>query len=113
LEATRTIAARDVSAFKLEVRRRFHMGDESIIAYAAPMGLEPEGRRATGFVARFEAGGKSCDFTTAGYNESVDSAAIVAVARLILCDPVSALLSGPAKVQSALHCWARQMRHAF
>jgi hypothetical protein len=109
LKPTRTIAARDVSAFEREVRRRFHMGEESIIAYAAPMALQPEGRRATGFVARVEAGGKSCDFAIAGYTETADSDAIVAMARLILCDPVStltppeirvsALLNGAEKVQ--------------
>ena len=39
LKPTRTIAALDVSAFEREVRRRFHMGEERIIACAAPMAL--------------------------------------------------------------------------
>jgi hypothetical protein len=103
LKATRTIAARDVSAFEREVRRRFHMGDESIIAYAAPMALQPEGRRATGFVARVEAGGKSCDFAIAGYMETADSDAIVAMARLILCDPVSTLTPPEIRVSALLN----------
>lgn len=103
LKATRTIAARDVSAFEREVRRRFHMGDESMIAYAAPMALQPEGRRATGFVARVEAGGKSCDFAIAGYTESADSKAIVAMARLILCDPVSTLTPPEIRVSALLN----------
>ena len=103
LKATRTIAARDASAFEQEVRRRFHMGDESIISYAAPMALQPEGRRATGFVARVEAGGKACDFAIAGYTETADSDAIVAMARLILCDPVSALTPPEIRVSALLN----------
>ncbi len=91
LKATRTIAARDISAFEREVRIRFYMSDESIIAYAELMALQPKGRRATGFIARVEADGKSCDLAIAGYSENVDSAAIVAVARRILCNPVSTL----------------------
>ena len=82
---------RDASAFEREVRRRFHMGEESIIAYAAPTALKPEGRRATGFVARVEAGCKSCDLAIAGCKETAESKAIVAIARLILCDSVSTL----------------------
>jgi len=103
LNATRTVAARDVLAFEHEVRRRFHMGDQSIISSAAPMALQPEGRRATGFVARIKASGKSCDFAIAGYTESVDSTAIVAVARLILCDPVSTLTSPEIRVSALLN----------
>lgn len=103
LKAVRTLAARDVSAFEREVRRRFHMGDESIIAYAAPMALEPDGRRATGFVARVDAGGKSCDFAIAGYTETAQSDRIVAMARIILCDPVSALTPPEIRVSALLN----------
>lgn len=103
LKAVRTLAARDVKAFEREVRRRFHMGDESIIAYAAPMALEPDGRRATGFVARVDAGGKSCDFAIAGYTETEHSERIVAMARIILCDPVSALTPPEIRVSALLN----------
>lgn len=100
LPANKTLAARDQGAFEREILRRFTTGDAAALPAVSP--LPPQGRRVGGFVSRVRSGRKTCDFGVAAYANAPDAEEIVAIARIILCDPAGQLTTPDVRLGALL-----------